>query len=113
MWATGIWAFSAKATELVPGLGVEDAVTGEDHRPLRLRDLRRRELQLAAVGVEVRPEAGQAGDDLVVGRVGRGRLLLEGVLRDVDVDRARAGRVRAMWNASARTRGRSFASRTR
>ncbi len=72
--------------ELVPGLGVEDAVAGEDDRPLRLRELGGGELQLAAVRVEVRTEAGQPGDDLVVGRVRRGRLLLEGVLRDVDVD---------------------------
>ena len=34
------------------------------------------------------PEAGQAGDDLRLGRVGRAGLLLEGVLGDVDVDGA-------------------------
>ena len=55
--------------EVVPGLGVEDAVAGEDHRPLRVRDLGGGELELAAVGVDVRAEAGQAGDDLLVGRV--------------------------------------------
>src|SRR6185437_7526917 len=74
--------------ELVPGLGVEDAVTREDDRPLGLRDLGGGELQLAAVRVEVRAKAREAGDDLVVGRMRRGRLLLERVLRDVDVDRA-------------------------
>ena len=52
--ATGIWAFSAKATQLVPGLGVEDAVTGQDDRPLRLGDLGGGELELARVAVHVR-----------------------------------------------------------
>ena len=42
------------------------------------------------MAVHVRPEAGQAGDDLVLGRVLGAGLLLERVLRDVDVDRARA-----------------------
>jgi hypothetical protein len=74
--------------EVVPGLGVEDAMAGEDHRPLRVRDLGGGELQLAAVGLDVGAEARQARDDLFLGRMGRGRLLLEGVLRDVDVDRA-------------------------
>jgi hypothetical protein len=55
--------------ELVPGLGVEHAVTGEDHGTLGLRDLRSGELQLAAIRVEVRPEPRQPGDDLVVSRV--------------------------------------------
>ena len=68
---------------------MEDAVSGEDHRPLGRRDLLGGELQLAAVRLEVRAEAGQAGDHLLVGRVLGARLLLEGVLGDVDVDRSR------------------------
>ena len=76
-------------TELVPGLGVEDSVTGEDHRTLRASDLGGGELELPRVAVHVRAEAGQAGDDLVVARMDGGRLLLEGVLGDVDVDRPR------------------------
>ena len=66
---------------------MQDAVAGEDHRTLRVGDLLRGQLELAAVAVEVRAEAGQAGDDLGLGRVLRVRLLLEGVLGDVDVDR--------------------------
>ena len=86
--ATGIWAFSANATQVVPGLGVEDAVAGQDDRPLGRGDLGRGRLELAGVAVHVRAEAGQPGDDLVLGRMLRPRLLLEGVLGDVDVDRA-------------------------
>ena len=86
--ATGIWVFSAKATQVVPGLGVEDAVTGQDDRPPGGGDLGRGRLELPRVAVHVRPEAGQPGDDLGLGRVGRARLLLEGVLGDVDVDRS-------------------------
>ena len=78
--------------EVVPGLGVEDAVAGQDDRALGGGDLGGGELELARMAVHVRPEAGQPGDDLGLGRVGRARLLLEGVLGDVDVDRARAGR---------------------
>ena len=63
-------------------------MAGEDHGPLRVRDLGGGELELAAVRLDVRAEARQARDDLVLGRVAGGRLLLEGVLRDVDVDRA-------------------------
>ena len=37
--ATGIWVFSANATQVVPGLGVEDAVAGQDDRPLGRGDL--------------------------------------------------------------------------
>ena len=69
--ATGIWVFSANATQVVPGLGVEDAVAGQDDRPLGRGDLGGGELELAAVAVHVGPEAGQAGDDLVLGRVAR------------------------------------------
>ena len=53
-------------------------------------DLGRGRLELAAVAVEVRTEAREAGDDLILGRVLGARLLLERVLRDVDVDRTRA-----------------------
>ncbi len=74
--------------QLVPRLRVEDAVAGEDHRPLGLGDLGRGQLQLPRVAVHVRAEARQPGDDLVLGRVLGARLLLEGVLGDVDVDRA-------------------------
>ncbi len=73
--------------EIVPGLGVEDAMAGQDHRPLGLGDLGGGHLELARVAVEVRPEAGQAGEHLGLGRVLRRGLLLEGVLGDVDVDR--------------------------
>ena len=41
------------------------------------------------MAVEVGAEAGQAGDDVVVGRVLGARLLLQGVLGDVDVDGTR------------------------
>ena len=75
--------------ELVPGLGMEDAVAGQDDRALGCRDLRGRELELTRVAVHVRPEAGQAGDDLGLGRMRRPGLLLQRVLGDVDVDRAR------------------------
>ena len=64
-------------------------MAGQDDRPLGRGDLGRGELELARMAVHVRPEAGQPGDDLVLGRVGRAGLLLEGVLGDVDVDRAR------------------------
>ena len=67
--ATGIWVFSAKATQVVPGLGVEDAVAGQDDRPLGRGDLGRGRLELAGVAVHVRAEAGQAGDDLLLGRM--------------------------------------------
>ena len=79
-----------EGAQLVPGLGVQDAVAGEDHRPLGLGDLRGGELELARVPVDVGPEAGQAGDDLLLGRVLGARLLLERVLGDVDVDRTGA-----------------------
>ena len=78
--------------QVVPRLGVEDAVAGQDDRALGRGDLGGGRLELAGVAVHVRAEAGQAGDDLVLGRMLRPRLLLEGVLGDVDVDRARAGR---------------------
>ena len=48
------------------------------------------DLQLAVVAVHVRAEARQAGDHLRLGRMLRLRLLLERVLGDVHVDRARA-----------------------
>ena len=41
------------------------------------------------MSLEGGPEARQPGDDLGLGRVLRARLLLQGVLRDVDVDRPR------------------------
>ncbi len=63
-------------------------MAGEDDRALRPGDLVGDQLELAGVAVEGRPEARQAGGDLLVGRVRRLRLLLEGVLRDVDVDGA-------------------------
>ena len=67
-------------------------MTGEDDGALGLRDLLGGELELAAVGVEVRAEPGQACDHLFVGRVLGVRLLLECVLRDVDVDGAGTAR---------------------
>ena len=76
--------------ELVPGLGDEDAVAGEDQRALGLGDLAGGELQLLGVALGGGPEAGHAGDHVVEGGVLGARLLLQGVLRDVDVDRARA-----------------------
>ena len=81
-----------EGAQLVPGPGVQDAVPGQDDRPFGGGDLGRGQLELAAVPVDVGPEAGQSGDDLVLGRVLGLRLLLEGVLGDVDVDRARAAR---------------------
>ena len=87
--ATGIWVFSANATRSSQCLGVEDAVAGQDDRALGRGDLGGRELELARMAIHVRPEARQAGDDLGLGRVRGPGLLLEGVLGDVDVDRAR------------------------
>ena len=75
-----------KCPQLVPRLGDEDAVTGQDHRPARLLDLLRRQLELPGVALDGGPEAGQTGDDLLGGGVRGGRLLLQGVLGDVDVD---------------------------
>ena len=70
------------------GAGVEHTVAGQDHRPLGGGKLRGGELELLVVALHRRPEAGQARDDLVLGRVdGLGRLL-QGVLGDVDVDGA-------------------------
>ncbi len=74
--------------QVVPGLRVEHPVAGEDDRPLGRGDLAGRGLELLGVAVEIGAEAGQAGDDLLVGRVLRPRLLLERVLGDVHVDRA-------------------------
>jgi hypothetical protein len=68
--------------------GMEDAVAGEDDRALCGGDLRRGDLELLVVAVHRRSEAGQPRDHLLRGRMGRLRLLLERVLRDVDVDRA-------------------------
>ncbi len=76
--------------QVVPRFGMEDAVASQDDRPLRRRDLGRRKLQLPAVTVEVRPEARQPGDDLCLRRMPGGRLLLQRVLGDVDVNRAGA-----------------------
>ena len=64
-------------------------MAGQDDRALRPGDLGGGQLELARVAVHVRAEARQAGDDLLLGGVLGARLLLEGVLRDVDVDRAR------------------------
>ena len=69
-------------------------MAGQDHRPLRLRDLRGCELELARVAVHVGPEPRQSGDDLRLGRVADPGLLLERVLGDVDVDRARTAAAR-------------------
>ena len=65
-------------------------MAGEDHRTLGRGDLRGRELELLVVALEGRAEAREPRDHLVLGRMDRGGLLLEGVLGDVDVDRARA-----------------------
>ena len=74
--------------ELLGRVGDEDPVAGQDDRPPRLGDLLGDQLELAGMAAQVRAEAGQAGGDLLVGRVRRVGLLLEGVLRDVDVDGA-------------------------
>ena len=74
--------------KLLGRVGDEDAVAGQDDRPPGLRDLLGDQLELARVAAQVRAEAGQAGGDLLVGGVRRVGLLLEGVLRDVDVDGA-------------------------
>ena len=75
--------------EVVPGLRVEHAVTGQDDRPPGPGDLGGGRLELARVSVHVRTEAGQPGDDILRARMGGAGLLLERVLGDVDVDRAR------------------------
>ena len=41
------------------------------------------------MALEIRPETGQAGNDLRLGRVLCLRFLLQRVLRDIDMDRAR------------------------
>ena len=71
---------------------MQDAVAGQDDRALGRGDLGGRELELAGMAVHVRAEPGQAGDDLLLGGVLGPRLLLEGVLGDVDVDRTRTAR---------------------
>ena len=75
--------------EVVPGLRVEHAVTGQDDRPPGPGDLGGGRLELARVSVHVRTEAGQPGDDFLGARMRGAGLLLERVLGDVDVDRAR------------------------
>ena len=98
--------------QVVPRLGEQDAVAGQDHRPLGVVDLLRGQLELARMAVEVGLKPGSpAMTSSSLGCCAR-RLLLQRVLRDVDVDRPGASG-RAMWKASARTRGSSSASRTR
>ena len=77
-----------EGAQVVPRFGVEHAVAGQDDRSLGGGDLRRGGLELAAVAVHVGPKAGQAGHDVCLARVLGAGLLLEGVLGDVDVDRA-------------------------
>ena len=80
--------------ELVPGLGDQDPVTGEDQRALGLGDLLGGGLELLGVALEGGPEARQAGDDVVEGGVLGAGLGLQGVLGEVDVDRAGAAGLR-------------------
>ena len=82
VWATGIWVFSAKLAQLVHRAGEQDAVPGQDDRPLGRLDRLGGQAQLAWVALEGRLEAGQ------VDRVGMGgaRLRHQRVLGDVDVD---------------------------
>ena len=72
--------------ELVHAVGDQHAVAGEDQRPLGRGDLAGGDLELLGVAVDGGAEAGQAGDDVVEGGVLGARLLLQGVLGDVDVD---------------------------
>src|SRR6185295_19970877 len=72
--------------EVVPRLGVEDAMAGEDDGTFSVHDLGGSRLELSAVAFEVRAEAGQALDDLRVRGMLGPRLLLERVLGDVDMD---------------------------
>ncbi len=65
-------------------------MAGQDHRALGGRDLVDCELELPAVTIEVRSEARQTRDDVLLGRVTGARLLLERVLGDVDVDGPRS-----------------------
>ena len=86
--ATGIWVFSAKARSSSHASAWRTPWPARMTGRFAFGDLRGGELELAGVAVHVRAEAGQPGDDLVLGRVLGPRLLLEGVLGDVDVDGA-------------------------
>ena len=89
VWATGIWAFSAKARRS------SQAWAWRTPWPARITGRLAAAIS-AAASFSWRGwpsmfgrKPGQPGDDLRLGRVLGARLLLEGVLRDVDVDRSR------------------------
>ena len=71
--------------QLVPGLGDQHAVPGEDQRPLRLGDLLRSQLELLRMALHVGSEARQTGDHVLERGVLGTRLLLQGILGDVHV----------------------------
>ena len=85
--ATGIWVFSANATSSSQASAWRTPCPARMTGRFALAISAAAELELARVAVDVRAEAGQPGDDLVLGRMLGARLLLEGVLGDVDVDR--------------------------